>query len=106
MTLKQMDTTEMSVIENNTKLINTRVRKGVFFRFQRVNTESFSVRDSRIVTLNLNVFYYCQNIPFSNPLIFVLNPGLLTNKKEEYISSMCFYVCVFIIKISATLPSY
>ena len=101
-----MDTTEISAIENNTKLTNARVRKRVLFWFQRVKMESFSVRDPKIVTLNLNVFYDCQYVPFSNPLISVLNPGLLTSKKEEYVSSMCFSVCVFITTISAILPSY
>ena len=101
-----MDTTEISAIENNTKPIKTRVRKEVLFWFQRVKTESFSVRDPSIVTLNFNVFYHCQYVLFSNPLIFVLNPGLLASKKEKYVSRMYFSVCVFIITISAILTSY
>ena len=48
--------------KNNTKPMNTRVRRGVLFRLQRVKTEFSSVRDSRTVTLNLNILYNSQYI--------------------------------------------
>ena len=45
-------------IENNTKLINTRIRRGVFFSFQRVKTEF--------------LFPIYTYIPFSDPIYFLL----------------------------------
>ena len=92
---KQRDTTEIRSIENNTKPINTRVRREVPFRSQRVKTEFFSVKDSRIVTLNLNVLYNSHYIPFSDLKTFVLNSGLLTAKKKKCLWYMlpCVYFC-------------
>lgn len=37
------------------KSMNARVRRVALIRFQRVQTEFFFVRDSRAVTLNLNL---------------------------------------------------
>ena len=48
--------------------------------------------------------YNC--IAFSDPIVYVPNPGSLTSKKEEYVQRVCLCVCVFIITISAILPSY
>ena len=48
--------------------------------------------------------YKC--IPFSDQLIFVLTPTLLTIKDEKYVSNMRFLLCVFIIVIPAAPPSY
>ena len=87
-----MGTTEIRSTENYSKPINTRARREVLFRFQMVKTESFSVKYSRIVSLSLNLLYNSQYTPFSDLMIFVLNPGLLTSKKVEYVF-MCF--CVF-----------
>ena len=87
-----MGTTEIRSIENYSKPINTRARREVLFRFQMVKTESFSVKYSRIVSLSLNLLYNSQYTPISDLMIFVLNLGLLTSKKVEYVF-MCF--CVF-----------
>ena len=46
-------------IENNTRLINTRIRRGVLFSFQRVKTEFF-----------FPVYTY---IPFIDPIYFSLS---------------------------------
>ena len=47
--------------------------------------ELFSVRDPRIVTLTIKFMfvniYKC--ISFSDPIVFVLNLGLLISKKKE-----------------------
>lgn len=50
-----MATKEIESIENNTKQMNTRVRRVVLFRFQGVKTEFASVKGSGIDTLNLNI---------------------------------------------------
>ena len=56
---KTNDTIKVRSIENNSKSIKARVRRGVPFSLK---TEFFSVRDSSIVTLNLNIFYESQYI--------------------------------------------
>ena len=45
MILKQMDTTKIWSIKNNTKLMNTGVMMGVLSRSERVKTKFFSVKD-------------------------------------------------------------
>ena len=58
-----MVTTEVRATENNTKPMNTRVRRGGLFRFQRKNGKFFFVKDSKIFALNLIVFYNCNINP-------------------------------------------
>ena len=84
-------------VKNSTKSLNTRVKRGMM--------EFFFLRESRTITLNLKFSVYTY-IPFSDPIIFILRPGLITNNKEGYVSDVCFSVCVFIITVSAILPSY
>ena len=43
--------------------------------------------------------------PFSNPIAFALNPGLLTSSKKEYVKYTFLCIWVFIISISGMLPS-
>ena len=69
--------------ENHVKIKNTR-RIHTFF------CNIIEISNWLIVTLNLYVMYNCQYTFFSDPVIFVLNQGLLTSKKEEYVFSMCF----------------
>ena len=98
--------TEIKATENNTKSMNTIVRRGVLLSFQRVKTKFFSVKDSRIVTLKLDVLYNFQYIPLNDPIILVPNSCLMTSKKGKYGTAMCFFLCVSVIIVSAALPSY
>ena len=53
---------EIWSIENNIKAINTGVKRGALSRFLRVKGKFFSVRDSRTVTISLNIIYVPQYI--------------------------------------------
>ena len=55
--------------------------EGALSRFERAKIESYSVRDSRIVTLNLYIMYNCQYIEMYYPIY--LKSGLPTSNKEE-----------------------
>ena len=59
--------------------------------------ELFAARDSRIVTLTIKFMfvniYKC--IPFSDPIVFVLNLGLLISKKKECGQYVFMWVCFY-----------
>lgn len=113
---------EIWSIENNTKAINTGVKRGALSRFLRVKVKFFSVRDSRTVTISLNIIYIPQYIYiykcilFSDPVVFFLNLGLLTSKKEECVqyafnnfdntSFIPAQVKLLLINITTTRKSY
>ena len=71
--------------------MNARVRRGLLIskdkggvllslRLQGSYSQPHSIGKFSIYTYKL----------FDDPIVFVLNPGLLTRKKKEYVSNKCF----------------
>ena len=63
--------------------MNTKVRWGVFFSFQRVKKEFFFVKYSTALTLVINMNVYPHFSIRKYPSGILLKPGLLTCKKKE-----------------------